>query len=61
MTKSILVINAMIFIVTFSACKKEVTLSYTGDIVVDLGSTDKDVLKYVTSSDGSAVSISEIK
>lgn len=60
MKKSILAISAMFLIVTLSTCKKDVTLSYSGDIMIDLGSTDKEVLKYVSASDGSTVSVSGI-
>ena len=40
--------------------QKEVKLSFTGDIMLDLGSSDQDVLKYVSASDGSSVSVSGI-
>ena len=60
MRQSILMLMATILMVTFSGCKEEVTLSYSGDIMIDLGSTDKDVLNYVSASDGSTVSVTEI-
>ncbi len=60
MRKSIVVFTSIILIFVSSSCKKEVTLSFTGDIMLDLGSSDKDVLKYVSASDGSSVSVSGI-
>lgn len=60
MRKSIVVLTLIILIFASSACKKEVKLSFTGDIMLDLGSSDQDVLKYVSASDGSAVSVSGI-
>ena len=60
MRKSIVVLTSIILIITSSACKKEVKLSFSGDIMLDLGSSDQDVLKYVSASDGSSVSVSGI-
>ncbi|MDD2623053.1 MAG: hypothetical protein WC142_03385 [Bacteroidales bacterium] len=60
MRKSVVVLTSIILIFASSACKKEVKLSFTGDIMLDLGSSDQDVLKYVSASDGSSVSVSGI-
>ena len=61
MKKSILTLAVFAFL--FTSCEKpeeEVKLSFSGEIVIDLGSSDEDVLKFVSASDGSAVSISGI-
>jgi hypothetical protein len=60
MRKSVVVLTSIILIFASSACKKEVTLSFTGDIMLDLGNSEQDVLKYVSASDGSSVSVSGI-
>jgi hypothetical protein len=61
MKKSILTLAVFAFL--FTSCEKpeeEVKLSFSGEIVIDLGSSDEDVLEFVSASDGSAVSISGI-
>ncbi|MDY0015443.1 MAG: hypothetical protein RBS13_04465, partial [Bacteroidales bacterium] len=51
---------AVFFMLAFYSCKKEVTLTFSEDIIIDLGSTDEDVLKFVSASDGSTVNVSGI-
>lgn len=54
----ILILAAMLL---FPGCKKETSLTFTNDdIIVDLGSSDADVLKYVSASDGSKITVSGI-
>ena len=60
MKKSIFAVIAVFFMLAFYSCKKEVTLSFSGDIMLDLVSSDQDVLKFVSASDGSSVSVSGI-
>jgi len=60
MKKCILVFIGTMLVLSFLSCKKDVTISFSDDIIVDLGSTNEDVLKFVTASDGSTVSVSEI-
>jgi len=40
MKKSIFAVIAVFFMLAFYSCKKEVTLSFSGDIMLDLGSSD---------------------
>lgn len=61
MKKSILTLAVFAFL--FANCTKpeeEVKLSFSGEIVIDLGSSDEDVLEFVSASDGSAVTVSGI-
>ncbi len=60
MKKSILTLTIFTFLFTSCIKEEKVTLTFTGDIVIDLGSSDQDVLAFVSASDGSAVSISGI-
>ncbi|MDD3280613.1 MAG: hypothetical protein PHC83_03485 [Bacteroidales bacterium] len=60
MKKSIFAVIAVFFMLAFYSCKKEVTLTFSEDIIIDLGSTDEDVLKFVSASDGSTVNVSGI-
>lgn len=54
----ILILAAMLL---FPGCKKETSLTFTNDdIIVDLGSSDADVLKYVSASDKSEIRVSGI-
>ena len=61
MKKSILTLAVLAFL--FTSCEKpeeEVKLTFSGDIMIELGSSDEDVLAFVSASDGSAVTISRI-
>ena len=54
----ILILAAMLLL---PGCKKETSLTFTNDdIIVDLGSSDADVLKYVSASDKSEIRVSGI-
>ena len=57
--RDLILITLVVCGVLFS-CNREVVLNYSGDIMIDLGSTDKNVLAYVSASDGSEVSVSGI-
>jgi hypothetical protein len=60
MKKEILTM-VMTFALAMSSCDKEVTLVFSSDdITVDLGGTNKELLKYVQSSDGSEVTVSGV-
>lgn len=51
----------VVAILLLPGCKKETSLTFTNDeIVVDLGSSDADILKYVSASDGSEIKVSGI-
>lgn len=61
MKKSILTLAVLAFL--FTSCEKpeeEVKLTFSGDIMIELGSSDEDVLAFVSASDGSAVTVSGI-
>ncbi len=66
MKKRIFAFAMLAFLFTFISCTKpepepeKVTLTFSGDIILDLGSTDADVLEFVTASDGSAVTVTGI-
>ena len=68
MKKRIFAFAMMAFLFTFISCTKtepepepeKVTLTFSGDIVVDLGATDADVLEFVTASDGSTVTVTGV-
>ena len=57
MKKSILTLAVLAFL--FTSCEK-VKLTFSGDIMIELGSSDEDVLAFVSASDGSAVTVSGI-
>lgn len=60
MKKRILILITFVIGGVFFSCNREVILTYIDNIVIDLGSTEEDVLAYVSASDGSAVSVSGI-
>lgn len=64
MKKSIFTLAIIAFLFTFTNCKPKepakVTLAFSGDIMIDLGDSDADVLAFVTASDGSTVTVSGI-
>lgn len=67
MKKQILILASLALCFAFTACEKPepepepVTLTFfPRDIVIDLGSTDADVLEFVIASDNSKVSVSGI-
>lgn len=63
MKKGIFTLTIVAFLFAFTSCEtqeEKVTLNFSGDIMVDLGDTDADVLAFVTASDGSAVTVSGV-
>ncbi|NLE63895.1 MAG: hypothetical protein GX612_08675 [Bacteroidales bacterium] len=68
MKRRIFTLASIALLFAFISCEKPepepepepVTLTFSGDIVIDLGSTDADVLAFVTASDKSEVSVSGI-
>lgn len=70
MKRRIFTLASIALLFAFTSCEKPepepepepepVTLTFSGDIVIDLGSTDADVLEFVTASDKSEVSVSGI-
>lgn len=54
----IFTLTAVLFL---SSCKKETTLSFNDEeIIIDLGGSEEDILKYVSASDNSKISVSGI-
>ncbi|MDD3280832.1 MAG: hypothetical protein PHC83_04595 [Bacteroidales bacterium] len=64
MKKSIFSVAIIALLFTFTNCtpveEDPITLTFSGDIIIDLGDSDADVLAFVTASDGSAVTVSGI-
>ena len=68
MKRRIFTLASIALLFAFISCEKPepepepepVTLTFSGDIVIDLGSTDADVLAFVTASDKSEVTVSGI-
>ena len=60
MNKRILIVITTMC-VALASCHKETTLVFsTDEITVDLGATDKELLQYVKSSDGTEVTVSGV-
>jgi len=66
MKRRIFTLVIIAILVAFASCEKEpsdkdnVTLTFSDEIIIDLGSSDEDVLAFVSASDNSTVSVSGI-